>query len=99
PAAPSKDVRRTGLLQPGAANAMGTYTEQYQYDGVGNFVQFIHTGSTPANPGWTRSYTYNETSLIESGKKSNRLSSTAVSGSKPLSEPYAHDLHGNMTSM
>src|SRR5215469_13728076 len=98
-AASYNDVPRTGLLQPGDGNAMGTYTEQYQYDGVGNFAQFIHTGSTPANPGWTRSYTYNETSLIEPGKKSNRLSSTAVSGSQPLSEPYAHDLHGNMTSM
>ena len=26
---------------------MGTYTEQYQYDAVGNFVQFIHRGSDP----------------------------------------------------
>jgi len=100
PAATSyNDVPRAGLLQLGDGNAVGTYTEQYQYDPVGNFLQFIHHGSNPANPGWTRTYTHNEASLIEPGKTSNRLSSTAVSGSQPLSEPYAHDLHGNMTSM
>ena len=43
-----------GLLQPGDGNAMGTYSEQYQYDAVGNFVQFIHRGSDPSNSGWTR---------------------------------------------
>lgn len=101
PPAPTSynDVPRAGLLQPGDGNAMGTYTEQYQYDAVGNFLQFIHHGSNPANPGWIRSYTYNEASLIEPGKTSNRLSSTAVSGSQPLTEPYTYDLRGNITSM
>jgi RHS repeat-associated protein len=78
---------------------MGTYTEQYQYDAVGNFLQFIHKSANPANPGWTRSYTYNEASPLESGKVSNRLTKTSVSGSQPLNEPYTHDQHGNMTSM
>lgn len=101
PPAPTSynDVPRAGLLQPGDGNAMGTYTEQYQYDAVGNFLQFIHRGANPANPGWTRSYTYNEASLLEAGKVSNRLTSTAISGSQPLNEPYKHDLHGNMTAM
>lgn len=93
------DVPRAGLLLPGDGNAMGTYTEQYQYDSAGNFVQLVHRGSTPANPGWTRSYSYNETSLIEPGKMSNRLTSTAVSGSASLNEPYSYDLRGNMASM
>jgi RHS repeat-associated protein len=94
------DVPRVGLspLQ-GDGNAVGTYTESYQYDAVGNFLQFIHQGANPANPGWTRSYTYNEASLLEPGKTSNRLTSSAVSGSQPLNEPYKHDLHGNMISM
>ncbi|HEY1527904.1 MAG TPA: SpvB/TcaC N-terminal domain-containing protein [Candidatus Angelobacter sp.] len=94
------DVPRI-LLTPaqGDGNAVGTYTEQYQYDVVGNFLQFIHRGASPSNPGWTRSYTYSETSLVEPGKMSNRLSSTAVSGSQSLNEPYFYDLHGNMTSM
>ena len=93
------DVPRIGLLNPGDGNAVGTYTETYEYDAVGNFLQFIHQGTNSSNPGWTRSYTYNETSLLEPGKTSNRLTSTAVSGSQPLNEPYSYDLHGNMTSM
>ena len=64
---------RPACCSPGDGNAMGTYTEQYQYDAVGNFLQFIHQGANPANPGWTRSYTYNEASLLEPGKVSNRL--------------------------
>ena len=78
---------------------MGTYTEQYQYDAVGNFLNFIHKGANPSNPGWTRAYTYNEASLLEAGKLSNRLSRTTVSGSQPLNEPYTYDLHGNMARM
>ena len=93
------DVPRAGLLSPGDGNALGTYTEQYQYDAVGNFLQFIHRGSDPANPGWTRSFTYNEASLLEPGKVSNRLTRSTVSGGSPLNEPYAYDLHGNMTTM
>lgn len=93
------DVSRIGLLSPNDGNATGTYFEQYQYDAVGNFLQFIHKGSNPASPGWTRSYTYNEASLLEPDKVSSRLSSTAISGNQPLNEPYTYDLHGNMTSM
>jgi len=93
------DVPRAALLQPSDGNAMGTYSEQYQYDAVGNFLQLIHRGSDPATPGWSRSYIYNEASPLEPGKDSNRLTSTAVSGSQPLNEPYIYDLHGNITSM
>jgi len=93
------DVPRINLPHPGDGNAMGTYTEQYQYDAVGNFLKFMHQGTSPANPGWTRSYAYNEASLLEPAKTGNRLSSTSVSGSQPLNEPYTYDLHGNMVSM
>jgi RHS repeat-associated protein len=93
------DVPRVGLLHPNDGNAMGIYTEQYQYDPVGNFLKFIHRGTNPANPGWTRSYTYNEASLLEPGKLSNRLTSTTVSGNQPLNEPYTYDPQGNMTRM
>ena len=93
------DVPRVGLVQPGDGNAMGIYDEQYQYDAVGNFISFVHRGSSPANPGWTRSYTYNEASLLDAAQVSNRLSSTTISGSQALVEKYAYDLHGNMTAM
>ena len=29
---------------------MGTYTEEYHYDHVGNFLQFIHRGSQQIRP-------------------------------------------------
>ena len=93
------DVPRVQLPHPGDGNAMGTYSEQFQYDAVGNFLACIHRRSNPVNPGWTRSYTYNEPSLLEPGKLSNRLTRTTVSGSVPWTESYTYDLHGSMTAM
>jgi RHS repeat-associated protein len=59
-----------------------------------------HRGSDPAQPGWTRAYTYNEASQLESAQKSNRLSSTTLG---TITESYRYDgsagLHGNMTAM
>ncbi|CUU56570.1 RHS repeat-associated core domain-containing protein [Parafrankia irregularis] len=94
------DASRVGLLHPGDGNAMGTYTERYVYDAVGNFLQMQHRGSDPAHPGWTRAYTYAETSLTEPGKQNNQLTSTHV-GSGPATIPatYLHDTHGNMLRM
>ena len=74
--------------------AMRRYSEHYEYDPVGNFLQLIHQA---ANGNWTRSYAYNEPSLIEPGKNSNRLSSTTVGGNSP--DLYSYDPHGNMASM
>ncbi len=93
------DIPRTGLLSPSDGNAMGTYTEQYQYDGADNLLSLVHQGSIPSNPGWSRAYTYKEASLLNAAQISNRLSSTAISGNMPLNEPYSYDLHGNMASM
>ncbi|HEY3824518.1 MAG TPA: SpvB/TcaC N-terminal domain-containing protein, partial [Bryobacteraceae bacterium] len=93
------DSPRIQLLQPGDSNAMGTYTEQYLYDAAGNFLQYIHKGTDAASPGWSRSYTYSEASLLETGNVSNRLTLTTVSGAQPYIENYAYDLHGNMLDM
>lgn len=93
------DASRVALLSPNDGNAMGTYTEEYQYDPVGNFLEFIHRGSQPSNPGWTRTYSYGESSQLELGRVSNRLSATVVGGNQPLTETYHHDVHGNVTSM
>lgn len=101
------DAGRVGLPQPGDGNAMGTYTERYVYDAVGNFLQMQHRRSDPAHPGWTRAYDYLETSLIEDGsggaplKTSNRLSRTTLNpaGNTPQPETYLHDAHGNMLRM
>lgn len=93
------DVLRVNLPQPGDGNAMGTYNETSQYDGIGNLLQLAHAGSSPASPGWSRTYTYAESSLLEPGKVNNRLTKTVVSGTAPLNEPYTYDARGNTTSM
>jgi len=90
----------TGQFAPNDVSAMGTYSERYVYDAVGNFLQMHHRGSDPTHPGWTRRYTYGAPSLIEGGKQSNRLSSTQVgNGVASAPEPYQHDVHGNMVHM
>lgn len=68
-------------------------TERYAHDAVGNFEQLIHQA---VNGNWTRSYSYDEPSLIESSKKSNRLSRATVGTTL---EQYSYDVHGNMTGM
>ncbi len=100
------DAPRAGRLwSENDGNAMGTYVENYLYDPIGNFLEMRHRGSSPMHAGWTRSYTYNEASLIEDGtdgmpqKTSNRLSHTVVAGVSPALERYVHDAHGNMTYM
>ncbi|MBI5145809.1 MAG: VCBS repeat-containing protein [Thaumarchaeota archaeon] len=95
------------LPHPNDPNAMGTYSETYQYDRVGNFREVIHSGVDPSHPGWSRGYDYNESGLIVLGDynefglvnqnyENNRLSSTVV-GTK--TEPYEYDEHGNMIKM
>ncbi|WP_216912975.1 SpvB/TcaC N-terminal domain-containing protein [Nocardia noduli] len=91
------DAGRVGLPHPGDSKAMGTYTERYVYDAVGNFLQMQHRGNDPAHAGWTRAYTYAEASLTEPGKQSNRLTSTQVGNGAP--DTYPHDAHGNMLRM
>ena len=94
------DAQRTGLPHPGDGNAMGTYTERYVYDAVGNFLQMQHRGGDPSHSVWTRTYEYKEFSLIETGKMSNRLSNAPLN-SDPLSsaKQFTYDAHGNMTRM
>jgi RHS repeat-associated protein len=89
----------TQLDHPGNGDAMGLYQESYVYDLVGNILEMQHRGMDPAHPGWTRTYVYDEASLIdgEEHKMSNRLSSTQVGGGDV--EPYTYDAHGSMTSM
>jgi hypothetical protein len=49
---------------------------------------------------WTRSYTYNEPSLIKPAKKSNRLSERALqTNSGSPAEQYFYDAHCNIRQM
>jgi len=95
----SADVNRR--FSPNDGNAMGRYCEKYVYDAVGNFMEMSHHRSCPDIPSWTRSYAYEEASLIEPAKQSNRLTSTAIGGT---TETYSalgdgYDAHGNMLRM
>jgi RHS repeat-associated protein len=91
----------TSLPHPGASEAMGRYTERYEYDFVGNFQAMKHFSSNPALAGWTRAYQYDKDSLLEPGKKSNRLSSTTIGtpDDQLVIEAYTYDAHGNTISM
>lgn len=89
------DYSRVGL-NLNDPNFLGTYNEDYIYDPSGNIEEVNHTGTNPSNPGWTQSYSYDEDSLIETGKKSNRLSFIKV---RDATYSYTYDEHGNMIIM
>jgi RHS repeat-associated protein len=95
------DKMRAGLAHPNDGNAMGRYLERYLYDAVGNILSMQHRGSLPRNPGWTRTYAYEESSELEPGQPSNRLTKTTIG---ELAAPYSrdgdgYDSHGNMLRM
>ncbi len=93
------DVGRVGLPHPNDGTAMACYTERYVYDAVGNFLQMQHQGNNSRNNGWTRSYEYEEPSLLEPEKSNNSLTLTIVSNATWTQETYSHDDHGHMVSM
>ncbi|HEV8325327.1 MAG TPA: SpvB/TcaC N-terminal domain-containing protein, partial [Myxococcota bacterium] len=93
------DGARGGQLQPGDGLAMGNYTETYAYDTVGNLTTMLHQVSSG---GWTRSYTYTDSSQVTAAETCNRLSATSVPGDPaggPYSATYEHDGHGNVVRM
>jgi len=81
---------------PNDLQALRNYTDRYEYDPVGNFAALAHRFN---GVGWTRRYDYQENSLLEAGKKNNRLTRTTVGNGLNQVEPYTHDAHGNMASM
>jgi RHS repeat-associated protein len=108
-AAPSpsryNDMPRVGVLFSTSDNAMGLYLQRYVYDLVGNFVEMIHRGSDPVNPGWTRTYAYEEPSQPDGGNRSNRLTSTTTDATTEVYSTLSdgvrdgYDAHGNMLHM
>jgi RHS repeat-associated protein len=93
------DSKRMNLPQPGDGNAMGTYTESYGYDPVGNILTMVHTAGSG---GWTRNYSYTQPSQIVASETCNRLTATSLPADPPggpYSAIYSHDPHGNMTQM
>lgn len=91
-----RDYPFVGQAHPNDLQALRNYTERYEYDPVGNFEALAHRFN---GAGWTRRYEYQENSLLEAGKKNNRLTKTTGGNGLNQVEPYTHDAHGNMTSM
>ena len=56
-----------------------------------------HRGTDPSHPGWTRSYAYEEASLIEPAT-GEQPAEYRPDRCGPL-EPYAYDPHGSMVAM
>ena len=83
------------VAHPNDTQKLRNYTERYAYDAVGNFKEMQHLADGGA---WTRHYNYEEASLLEASKQSNRLTRTSVGGT---TETYStggngYDVHGNM---
>lgn len=79
------DETMTNLPMPGDGAAMRNYTQQYEYDVVGNILRMVHAAGTGS---WTRTYQY-ETS-------NNRLRSH-IAGS--ITENFTYDEHGSILSL
>lgn len=85
-----------------APTAVRNYLELYDLDEVGNIDRIQHAA---AGGSWTRAYTYNEPSLLEAGKKNNRLTRTQTGNGINFPETYTYtdaqgnDVHGCMTSI
>jgi RHS repeat-associated protein len=104
------DVSRVGLESPNDGNLMGNYIElmgnyieRYSYDNAGN-IEFMKHYSIDnlSEPAWSRTYNYNEQSLILeelSSVHNNQLSRTTTSGNNTVVENYFHDSHGNIIRM
>ena len=90
----------TRFTHPHDGKAMSRYVERYNYDQLGNFLSVQHRGNDATHPGWTRHYTYSESSQIEPGKQSNRLSQTMIGS---VTDKYHYDgeagKQGNITAM
>jgi RHS repeat-associated protein len=74
---------------PNDGQAVGNYTESYQYDPVGNIQVVTHATATG---NWTRTYAYDGSSGGAT-PTNNRLASTVVGS---LTENYNYDHDGNM---
>ena len=87
------DEPRIHQPHPNDGKAMRRYVERYSYDASGNLLELAHQAD---NANWSRVSNYEEVSLIEPDKTSNRLRSAAVGSSR---ETFAYDSHGNLISM
>jgi RHS repeat-associated protein len=81
------DAERIGQALPSDGSALRRYLQRYAYDAAGNMSAMAHaSGNGPFTNQWTRSFTPEAAT--------NRLASSLVGSTL---EPYAYDVHGNLT--
>ncbi|WP_448544492.1 SpvB/TcaC N-terminal domain-containing protein [Roseiflexus sp.] len=90
------------LPHPSNTDAVRTYTEEYEYDVLGNLRVLRHRFAPQAGvgSGWTRRYRYAFDD--NPGNRTNRLTATSIPGDPdggPFSATYDYDAYGNMTRM
>ena len=78
---------------------MARYAERYVYDEAGNLLLVKHRSADPAQGGWTRAYSYDEPSLLEPGRPSDRLSGTSPFRDPRPPQRFRYDEQGNTTAM
>jgi RHS repeat-associated protein len=93
------DTSLAGLPQPGDGAAMARYVERYAYDEAGNLLQMAHRSADQAHGGWTRDYSYDEPSLLEPGRHSNRLTGTGPARATTDPQRFCYDEQGNTVAM
>lgn len=92
-----RDFPYVGAARLHDLQALRPYTEQYEYDPVGNFLTMRHRAEGGTSE---RRYAYDSPSLLEPWLCNNRLTHTALNdGPRTLTERYRHDAHGNMVEM
>lgn len=84
------------------AAAVRNYSEEYEYDLLGNITLMHHRFKTHAGVGggWTRRYRY--AYQDDPADRTNRLASTSLPGDPdagPYTATYAYDAYGGMTRM
>lgn len=96
------DLDFVQLPHPNNVDAVRNFTEEYEYDLLGNIKVMKHRFQSQAGigNGWTRHYRY----AIEDvpGNRTNHLTGTSLPGDPdggPYSGTYAYDAYGNMTRM
>lgn len=96
------DLEFVQLPHPNNVDAVRNYTEEYEYDLLGNIKALKHRFQSQAGVGggWTRRYRYAFEDVP--GNRTNRLTSTSLPGDPdagPFTGTYDYDNYGNMTRM
>ena len=83
-------------ISPNDPQALGRYRESYSYDAAGNLQLLRHRGSSPARPGWTRTFEFQDPSELQAARRTNRVTSVRTGGTTGA---LTYDAAGNVTSL